>query len=210
MFSAGMDKKTVSESVVALLDKHDFDIDEMVETCLDTKKGKEHTDEVTLDFIDEIFNTVYMKRKGDFDSRYKFERQCYPSLWELKEKIEEHYLDDFLSAYDEDDLINFLEDTREFDDYIDNIKDEVRREYESDIEEEIECISYDAILEDKSPDELWIYLCNQAKCGYYDKKSLMSWLSNRLISNMNKSIYAQMSDTKLFVDDEKKINCKAA
>ena len=218
ILAKGLHHKDIKEAIVSLFDKGGFEVDEMVEICLDTKEGQKNSDEVTLDFIDEIFISVYHKKRSEFDSEHQFENKCYPGLWELKEKIEDHYLEDFLNTYDNDELIRYLEDTREFDDYLDNIKDDVRRDVVEEYEEYEEKASSSSnmlednsnMLEDKSPDELWIYLCNQAGCGHFDKKGLMDWMSDMFKYKLNKSIYAQMADMKMYVADEKKINCKAA
>lgn len=190
-----MTLKDRKEAIVAIMDTlESFDVEEMVDICLSSKEGQKHTDEVTLEFIDQVFDNVWLKKKDECKDIWKFENEYYPTLWSLRDRIESHYHgEEFIDTYYESDIINHLEGTQEFDDYIEDVENRVRREIEEEREEEEEQeanIHADRLLE-MTPDDAWMWCANQAGCSYYDGNALEKW-ADAFADHIDRSSFAQI------------------
>lgn len=192
-----MTPKNRKEAIVAIMDTLEgFDVEEMVDICLSSKEGQKHTDEVTLEFIDQVFDNVWLKKIDECKDIWNFERDCYPSLWSLRDRIESHYHgEDFIDTFYESDLINHLEGTQEFDDYIEEIEDRVRREVEEEYEEEEKeeeiTTGHSTKLLEMTPDDAWMWCANQAGCSYYDGNALEKW-ADAFTDHIDRSSFAQI------------------
>ena len=194
--SKGLTKKDIHDAIVELMDKLDLNTYEMVSICLDTENGKKHTDEVTKEFISQVFDEVSIKRRNDFRSIWDYENKCLPDIDDLLDIINENYMgsDPVLEAYSTQSLIDHIEDTNDFEDYCDGYADDKLRALKQELAEEYadainKCVYSDELLSE-NPDKAWEWICNQAGSSYYDKDKVDNWL-NRLSDHISKSSYVK-------------------
>jgi len=169
---------------------------------LDCKSAQEEINGDTIPtYLTKLFDIVRSKFRKKVESEYMFERDYLPDAYRLIDTINDQYLesDVILDSYDPENLINYLENTREFEDYIDNVKEEAENdkdeEYDNWWEEHYaqkysELMNGGNFLENLSNDDKWIFFCNHARCSYYDKDRLIAYLDN-LKSDLMKSSYAR-------------------
>lgn len=196
------------EAVTYLIEKLKYDIDDTIDLLLDCKSAQEEINGDTIPtYLAKLFDIVRSKFRKKVGSEYDFERYYLPDACRIIDTINDQYLDSdvILGSYDPDMLINYLEDTSEFDDYIDNIKEEVENDKDEEndkwweehyAQKYSELLNGGNFLENLSNDDKWKFFCNHARCSYYDKDRLIAYLDN-LKSDLMKSSYArEISDKK--------------
>ena len=189
-----MKKEDVESLIVSLIDNHGFDIDEMISMCLSTIDGQNNPDEVILEGIDNIFDAVFEKNQDKYKDHWDIETNCFPDLDEVRDTIQRHYYIRFLNTYRNDELIDHLENTWDFEDYLSKVRDDAIDDLKDGFEEEyhqaIEVIkNKDHVLE-MTPDDAWMWFCNQAGCSYYDSEALDEYIS-KLGKHLNDSSFKQ-------------------
>lgn len=194
--SKGVTKQEIHDVIVEMLNNLDLNTNEMVSICLDTENGKKNTDEVTKEFISQVFDGVSIKRKNDFHSTWDYERECLPDIDDLLDVINDNYLgsDPVLEAYSTQALLDYIEDSNEFEEYCDNYADGKVREIKQDLEEAYDNLVnrvYNNELLMLTPDKAWEWICNQAGSSYYDKDKVDNWFK-RLSEHISKSSYMKL------------------
>ena len=151
----------------------------------------EYDDEasVCIDHIKEDFETIWENHKSEDKGLRACVDEHFPTLKEVLEVINDYY-----DLYDDKGLLDELEpwkivdylETYESDslDWHDQkIRDEAEEDAREEYDVEIERINFDdkqqllELFENKTPDELWQFLCDLFCCGYYDKERFKAGLS---------------------------------
>ncbi len=196
ILAKGLSKQEIHDAIVEMMNKLDLSTYEMVDICLDTENGKKNTDEVTKEFISQVFDEVHLKRKKEFHSIWDYENKCLPYIEDLIDVINKNYIgsDPVLETYSTSTLLDYIEDTNELEDYCDEYADDKLRDIKQDLEEEYtdainRCVDSELLTE--TPDKAWEWVCNQVGSSYYDKDKVDSWLK-RLSEHISKSSYMKL------------------
>lgn len=195
ILAKGLSKQEIHDAIVEMMNKLDLNTYEMVDICLDTENGKKNTDEVTKEFISQVFDEVHIKRKNDFHHNWDYENKCLPDIDDLLDVINENYMgsDPVLETYSTQALLDYIEDSNELEDYCDEYTDSKIREIKQDLEEEfanaINRSNKEILM--MNPDNVWEWMCNQAGSSYYDKDKVDNWLKS-LSEHISKSSYMKL------------------
>ena len=127
-----------------------------------------------LEGIKELMETAYQKNKRGEETRHQFADREFPQFKYVLSALGRFYNDsvkEILDSIDNDRLLDHLYDTYTLQEHDDEVKEDYYREC---IRETVEDLYYTKLdltwtFCEKTPDELWVFLCNVFGIGYYEK-----------------------------------------
>ena len=155
---------------------------------------------VCIDHIRDDFEAIWENHRDEDKGLNACVDEYFPSLKEVLEVLEDYYrLYDYKGLLDEIEpykIVDYLE-TYESDAlswHDQTVEDAAREEAEADYNAEIERIDFDdkqqllELFENKTPDELWQFLCDLFCCGYYDKERFLAGMK-KFKEKLSKAAY---------------------
>lgn len=186
---------------IANRDNHGFGAEDAIDAILDVEPVNKDLQKLSPHIIEHLYSRMYERFYDSSIGKWKFERDYLPNIGSVIDILNDNYIgeDPVLDYYDNDDLLEALRGSQELDDWTEEDRKEGYNEGYNDAKEEVQQdLEYQKWaldnfeLNNLNPDDSWIWICNQVKCGYYDYPKLVKFFNELFLPKLKKSSFYQI------------------